>query len=310
MTHARLEACSVCQLKCPSCSTGRGENVKTLGNGYLLPKNFEKFLDLNPSLISVELSNFGEVFLNPKIAEIFKIGFERGVEITLSNGANLNTITDEAIEALVKYRVRNILVSVDGASNSTYKLYRKGGSFKQVITNIIRINNAKYEHKSDFPNLIWQFIPFSHNEHEFEQAKALAMKLNMDWKPKRSFDRKRFVATGEYDFSTVTRNGEVKADNGTSGQALGNRKCMQLWNTIVINWNGDVLGCCANSKMPFEGNAFEESLESLVQKEKYTYAKDMLFGKVPARDDIVCTTCSSYKNILKDNRRIEIKEIT
>ncbi len=54
----RLEASSLCQLKCPSCPTGTGANAKGIvGNGYLSLEKFRYFVDNHPTIRLNELSN-------------------------------------------------------------------------------------------------------------------------------------------------------------------------------------------------------------------------------------------------------------
>jgi hypothetical protein len=44
----------------------------------------------------------------------------------------------------------------------------------------------------------------------------------------------------------------------------------------------------------FGGNTFTGGLMQSVNNEKMTYARDMLRGRKPARDDIPCSTCDIY----------------
>jgi MoaA/NifB/PqqE/SkfB family radical SAM enzyme len=71
----RLEASTHCQLKCPSCPTAAGEIQKTLGSGFLSLDRFREIIDDNPQLAKVELSNWGEIFLNPQIIKIMQYAF-------------------------------------------------------------------------------------------------------------------------------------------------------------------------------------------------------------------------------------------
>ena len=71
-------------------------------------------------------------------------------------------------------------VSVDGASEDTYQIYRKGGSFQEVINNIKKINHYKKIYKSKLPKLKWQFIIFGHNEHELPLAKTNGSRAGHD----------------------------------------------------------------------------------------------------------------------------------
>ena len=100
----RLEASTVCQLKCPSCPTASGATGKRLGLGYLKLHDFKKIVDENPRVAHIELSNWGEIFLNNELIDILKYAYKHNVSLSARNGANLNDVDEEVLEALVKYR--------------------------------------------------------------------------------------------------------------------------------------------------------------------------------------------------------------
>src|SRR6516164_3596961 len=186
----RLEASSFCQLRCPSCPTTSRAIHPTIGSGFLRFENFRQLIDENPSLKRVELSNYGEILLNPHLLKILEYANAKAVAITISTGVNLNHATDELLEGLVKYRVRHMGVSIDGASSDTYRIYRIRGNFDKVIHHIEQINHFKREHRSEFPQLLWQFVVFGHNEHEIPMAREMAARLGMDFYTKISWDAK------------------------------------------------------------------------------------------------------------------------
>src|ERR1700759_189260 len=138
-TSVAVEVTSVCQLRCPSCPTASGATKPTLGRGFLDPAEFERFLRDHPRVREVELSNYGEPFLHPRLPEIFEIAAKRDVTLKILNGANLNRAEGDVLEALVKFRVAVLSVSIDGASPQTYSQYRVGGNYEAVLANIRRI---------------------------------------------------------------------------------------------------------------------------------------------------------------------------
>ena len=77
----------------------------TSPSGYLRFESFQQVVEANPHLTHIELSNYGEMFLNPQLHDIVRYAHERGISLTADGGVNLNTIKDERLfEALVKYR--------------------------------------------------------------------------------------------------------------------------------------------------------------------------------------------------------------
>ena len=103
-SRIRLEASTHCQLKCPTCETATGELYQHVALGFLRFDNFKQFIDDNPQVREIELSNFGEIFLHPHLPQIIEYAFERNVLLSATNGANLNTVRDTTLEALVKFK--------------------------------------------------------------------------------------------------------------------------------------------------------------------------------------------------------------
>jgi MoaA/NifB/PqqE/SkfB family radical SAM enzyme len=297
-TRLRLEASSYCQLRCPSCPTTTGAIHPAVGSGFLTLGNFQKLLDQNPDLAAVELSNYGEIFLNPQLPKILEAAHTKGVAVTAENGVNLNYAGSDALESLVKYRLRVMTCSIDGASQETYELYRVRGRFEKVIENIKTINRLKREYRSRFPHLRWQFVVFGHNEHELIRAYAMARELNMEFSVKLSWDESLSPIRNKEAVRNATKMGVASRleFRARFGRDYLDSICHQLWDSPQINWDGRVLGCCRNFWSEFGGNAFKDGLVSSLNGERISYARDMLRGRVPARSDIPCTTCDLFLN--------------
>jgi MoaA/NifB/PqqE/SkfB family radical SAM enzyme len=294
----RLEASTFCQLKCPSCPTAQGETQKQLGSGFLKFENFKELVDRNPGIIHIELSNWGEIFLNPELTEIMKYAYDKGVILTASNGVNLNTVKPQVLENLVKYRFRHLDCSIDGASQATYQQYRVGGNFDRVIENIKIINHYKKTYRSDFPLLLWQFVAFGHNEHEIQTARELAKQLDMEFYLKLSWDEEVSPIQNKELVRQQTSSGVASRSEYAESYGTGYiRKdiCQQLVTSPQINWDGRILGCCFNHWGDF-GNIFDTDGEQSY-REKVSYAQEMIMGKAEPRDDIPCTTCKHYKTM-------------
>lgn len=308
--HLRLEATAKCQLKCPLCLTGTHYHRKhsAVGWGHLQVDKFRSFLEKNPQIQSLELSNYGELFLHPHIKEILEIAYQKNITLTALNGTNLNHLPDEVAELLVRYKFRKMKVSIDGASQETYQQYRVGGKFEQVIENIRKINFYKKKYQSPYPKLKWQFIVFGHNEHELPKAKKMAQELNMSFKAKLNYSPKKFPIQNADFVASETGLGLAYIDEfEKKANALYSPACFQLWTAPQINWDGKLLGCCVNHFGDF-GNVFEEGLDQVLQSEKYVYAKKMLLGEAPERKDIPCSQCNRYKKVLQMPFKKQLQE--
>lgn len=299
----RLEASTVCQLKCPACPTASGETGRKLGVGFLRFPDFRRLVDQNPWVSAIELSNWGEIFLNKELPRILEYAYRKGVALYVENGANLNHLDQTVAEAVVRFLLRKITCSIDGASRETYSVYRVGGDFQRVIQNVKTINRLKARYNSPFPKLHWQFVAFGHNEHEIDDARAMARDLDMTFRVKLSWDDLYSEA-----FSPVVDKELVRRASGLGVASRSEYRerhgqeyylkgcCSLLWNAPQVNFDGRVLGCAVNYWSDF-GNGFEEGLAAVFDNERMSYAREMLLGRAEPREDIPCTRCKFYEKM-------------
>jgi molybdenum cofactor biosynthesis enzyme MoaA len=128
----RLEASSICQLKCPSCPNTSRAIQPTIGSGFLKLSDFCNLIDQNPWIREIELSNYGEIFLNPHLLEIIEYAHDKQIVLRADNGVNLNHVKEDVLAGLVKCSFRSMSCSLDGASSKTYSQYRVNGEFEPI----------------------------------------------------------------------------------------------------------------------------------------------------------------------------------
>lgn len=311
----RLDASTACQLKCPACPTASGTVAKNLGTGFLKFHDFKTFAEQHPWVSRIELSNWGEVFLNPDLVKILQYAFRRKLALTVINGANLNNVSPDVLDAVVKYRVRVLVCSIDGTSQETYSPYRVNGDFNRVIANIRAINQLKTKYKSPYPKLRWQFIAFGHNEHEIENARSMAKALDMDFRLKLSWE-------GLYGtvFSPIRNRTLIREASGLEvadrtefeekyKKSYIHDACHELWLSPQINYDGRLLGCTINHWGDF-GNVFSDGLTACLTGEKMTNAKNMLTGITDANPDIPCANCTVYHTRKQHRSWVDLKALS
>src|SRR6185295_1939255 len=167
-----------------------------------------------------------------------------------------------------------------------------------VLDNIRRINFYKRKYRSMYPYLRWQFIAFAHCAHEIEAARSLASDLDMGFWVKLPWNEQPAMAEGA-GAQLRRETGAVTADEyrETFGKPyMADSYCGQLWNRPQVHTDGRVLGCCVNYWSDF-GNAFGEGLDAVLNGERMRYARQMLQGRAPARDDVPCVRCTMYADM-------------
>ncbi len=296
--HIRLDASSMCQLKCLACPTSSGYNKKhVVGWGHLAFHNFKNLIDDNPDIHTIELSNWGEIFLNPELAAIIEYAHRAGVTLRANNGVNFNSVEDDAILAMVKYRFHSLTFSIDGASQETYAKYRVNGNFNRVIENLRRLCRCKKEYGSSFPRLYWQFIIFGHNEHELPRARRMAEALGMNFKPRLNHTP---AVSPVKDKEFVRRESGLgvasREEYNTQNTAAYSFPCGQLLEAPQINWDGRLLGCCANKWGHF-GNVFSKGLRPVLDGPRVRHALEMIAGIKPPDPSVPCYKCRHFWRI-------------
>ncbi|HBL15825.1 MAG: hypothetical protein A2X36_13465 [Elusimicrobia bacterium GWA2_69_24] len=289
----RLGASTTCQLHCPLCPTTRGEVRKGIGTGFLKFEDFRGLVDENPWVLDIELSTWGEPFLNPDLSAIVEYAHRKGVSLSAGNGSNFNDVPQTVLEALVRCEFWSITCALDGACQKTHSRYRAGGDFDRVIGNIRRLNSLKAARGTPFPLLKWQFVALGDNEGEIPAARELARELGMEFFVKLSWEpgaegRAAAQAAGPvtvYDTDLILR-----------------RICTQLWRQPQINFDGRLLGCCSNFWADL-GDAFTEGLVESLNGERIGYARRMLMGQAPPRADIPCASCPTYREAAEGKAR-------
>ena len=220
------------------------------------------------------------------------------------NGTNFNNVSEEALEALVKYRVEYLNISIDGATQETYSIYRVGGNLCNVLQNIERLNNYKERYNSEYPKLSWQFVIFGHNEQDLPKVKELCLKYNMAFNPKLNYSQfspvkdKEFVrresglGVADRDEYRLKHNHEYKAP------------CYHCFSSPQINWNGDILGCSVN-KWRSLGNVKDGSLTQWTESEGFKALVELLFEGRDTSIDLPCKHCPNLVKVLSCPLSIE-----
>lgn len=308
-SFVRIDASTLCQLKCEGCGFQKSDH-RGLGGGSLRLTDFENFLDNNPQIKRVELSNYGEIFLNPDLVSIMKCAFDRGVSLETRMGVNFNTVTEEQLEALVDYQFSVLSFSIDGASQSAYSQYRIGGDFDKVIANIKKLQRIKEERESKYPELEWQYVINQYNEDDIAKAKHMANDMGIPIFFKLNFMKSYQPAAEE----------RIRKETGlecvTRAEFLEKHKepylsddCLQLFYDPQFNWDGALLGCCRIENEVFGRNLFHDGLSESLKSKTFVKSKELLLQKHPDADayrKLPCWKCSLRKGREQNGKRLKI----
>lgn len=204
ITALHIELTSNCQASCPMCARNHHGG---LPNPDLLVTDLSFDL-IKKTLVSRFVTqldtitlcgNFGDPILHKELIPIIQYLTELNPNIRFDLHTNGSARTPAWWRELAESLPNNSLVQfgIDGVGD-THQLYRIGTSFEKIIENASAFIAAGGKAR-------WNFITFKHNEHQLEQARALAKELGFD-----SFYEKqtsRFI--GNPWFDVLDRNGNV-----------------------------------------------------------------------------------------------------
>jgi radical SAM protein with 4Fe4S-binding SPASM domain len=293
-----IETGNICNLRCPLCPTGQHQTG--IERGFMSFDDYKKIIDeIARDLILVRLYNWGEPLLNKELIPMITYAHHKGIGVTIS--INLNILDDKTARELLTSGLSKIFVSCDGVSQETYNQYHVGGDFHQVLENLRLLLKEKEKMQRCATRILWLFHVFRHNEHEVEKAKTMAKDLGVEIRINlmRTDMGKEIFETAkqsiERDSQWIPKDTRYcPFDLDKNDVKKKKRFCDLLWKETVINWDGEVLPCCAVYDEHYSfGNAFKKDFRTIWNGESYIAARKAITEK---KNDIktVCYICKSY----------------
>lgn len=284
-----IEPGTACNLRCPQCPSGLRQFTRD--TGMLTVSLFTSLVDqLKGDLLTLTLYFQGEPYLNKNLLAMAKIASERNIfTITSTNGHYLD---EETARETVLSGLGKLIISIDGVTQETYGAYRKGGQLEKVLSGTRAILSERKMLKRSTPRIVWQFVAFSHNEHEIPALKILAKETGVD---------EVAIKTAQiYDFEHGDTLMPVAAElsryeKNESGQyriknALANR-CWRMWRGCVITWDGKVVPCCFDKDASHQlGSAADVPFISIWRSDRYRKFRESVLTSRKSVD--ICTNCS------------------
>jgi len=237
-----------CNLVCPSCYHGIHGGTKTKMSldtcrtildhcrDYFRPKSIWPF-------------NWGEPLICENLGEFISL-FARYPEMTLRLSSNMNAdISDELIEHVVR-NTSQMIFSLSGIDQATYRQYHKGGNVEVALRNIERFVAARDRLNSPI-SLVWSFGLSRNNAHNEPAIRRYCEERGI------GLGVTRYYVTDAQDAFKILHGIPVKPqiyaqfyasaeDVLTDIQAnLTPNRCSMLRSDIVVDTDGYLMLCCA-----------------------------------------------------------------
>ncbi len=283
-----IDPTNLCNLECRFCPTGqkRGSRPQEI----MTIKRFKSIMNkIGRFLLYVEFCNWGEPLLNKSILEMIAVAKKYKARTFVSTNLNIQ-MTQEYAEQLVLSGLDRMTISLDGASQETYEIYRKNGKFDLVLNNIKMLAAAKRKLNSKTPHLHWQFLVFKHNEHEIERARKMAVESGVnDIGFTAPFCAPDWVSSiDEYNNYIVRDN-----DKAVSFKHAETKLCNWLWDAVTINADGSISPCCSveDKKDDFEMYSAWKPFFFIWNSKNYRTARKYVAEKHKCGKENICTKC-------------------
>lgn len=237
-----IEPTNLCNLRCPECPVGLCQLKRK--QGFMDLDHYKAVIDDISSYAWYLLLYFqGESAIHPRLIDMINYAYQKNIYTEIStNGTRLGEKTFAG--ELAASNLGKLIVSLDGASEATYKIYRRGGLFKRVIKGIEYLVAARENYRKKTPEIVLQFIVMHHNEHEMKQVKNLGKSLGVDSVLFKSPQIYNF----EHAEQTLPQNPRYRRYRKVNGQYVLKGEfsgyCKKLWIGSVITQDRLVIPCC------------------------------------------------------------------
>lgn len=308
--HFYIDIGNYCNLKCPFCVTGNGTTKHT--QGFMNLADFQKIAaDISPYAELVSLYNWGEPFLNKEIFEIIACA-SKFSHVHIDSNFSFRDFTPDYADKIVASGLSTLFLSIDGATQETYEIYRVRGKLDRVFRNIRAVQEAKKRLNSQTPLMGWQFHVSRFNEHEMNTASNIANEMDIpivfkrlsapaSWWSSLHFESDMVLHGGEWfneayapppnpDLSKVTLHENV------------NGPCRQLFGTMTIQWNGDVVPCtCVEGDEYTMGNVLRDGVSAVWNSQNFQKSRKFVLDYGPKQNGgsaCECLDCPVSKKCL------------
>jgi MoaA/NifB/PqqE/SkfB family radical SAM enzyme len=293
-----IDPTNVCVLHCPLCPTGLG----TLGRpkGLMAYEDYTRIVDqIAPHAYVLELYNWGEPFLHPRIFDMIRYAHDKRISVRLSS--NLNRYDRQAAESTVASGLDRLIVSVDGATQAVYSQYRRGGDLQRVLSHVALLVDERLRQRSATPFILMRMLVTRKNEHEISAVRQIARDLGVD-----GFSTAPIlVDTSDAELVREWLPAEASHSvyNYDAPQVENVYSCSDLWQAMTINWDGGVSPCCWVHRQEHDlANALDQPIAEIWNGAAYQSARRTLDRHNPLTKDVVtiCNRCRGRPLYLKD----------
>lgn len=256
-----IETAAICDLACPHCFRQYIATPDKLISDELFYRVVDQCAELG--VPSIKFNWRGEPLLNPHLPQYVAHAKRKGILETIIN-TNAVTFNPAKARALIEAGLDLIIYSFDGGTPETYNKMRVGrfeeNQFEDVYENIVRFHSIRQEMGSPFPRTRIQMVLTPDAMKEIDQFRRLFEGVVDDvlinayeergWgltpftEEEQKMLRARLTERTGKDVKKLPETMIWKKPNGEFLFARGRLPCQQLYQRLMVSYDGSVYMCC------------------------------------------------------------------
>ncbi len=266
-----IETTSRCNVDCIMCPRKKMRRPQQSMDFDLFKKIIDECVDIGVGCVKPH--NYGEPLLTQSFDKYLSYIRYKSKQIKILLVTNGTLLNNKMIDVILEEKVDEIVISIDGATRSTYEHIRRGADYKRVVANVLSLIRRKHERQANLPKVVVSMVKINQPEAEIKAF------------------RKQWDAVADQ---------IVINEYSTRGGVLGSledgfRKkripCFRLWKQAVVCSNGKVALCCSDWDCRIElGDLNQHSLQTIWQNSKLEKIRNMHLGG-KAHQIAICSQC-------------------
>lgn len=243
-----IEPTNRCNFQCPECPSGLGALTRKLGDMNF--GEFQKIIDeISDYSIYIQIYLQGEPYLNKDLYQM--LSYARTKRLYTVVSTNGSVVNERTVHRILENPPDKLIFSLDGLDEDFYQNYRIGGSFENADRGLNLLIKERNKLRQYVPKVALQFIVMKQNEHQISQVKKYGRERGVD---KVLFKTMQVNSIeGANQFLPVTPRYRRYRINSGKLEIDGNlpNRCINLWHTSVITWDGKLVPCCFDKDAKF-----------------------------------------------------------
>ena len=266
-THIDIESTNYCNLDCIHCGRPLMSGDMGIMDWLVFTKTLRE-CQLN-NCPSIKLNWRGEPLIHPLLEEMVEVSKKKAGILEVQLNTNGQLLTPNRSRKLCNAGLDRIIISADGITRETYEKIRQRASWDRLIENIKYLRTLYPR-----PIIRIQTCVLPQNRHEIKDYYKFWIKYADEIKIHQSFD------------PLQKRAKVLKRKN--------KRRCPQLWQRLVVAWNGDIHTCCVDwADKGILGNIKEMKLKEAWHSSQERYLRFLHKNKIAGIVE-PCKNCDNF----------------